>query len=68
MATFRFSSKPECYRCRHMKGSFLIKGHLTDTWKIECSFQDSQAGHARVPSWCPKYGYLHDGKKEENDE
>ena len=37
-----------------------------DIHRITCAFREEQIGHARVPKWCPKYRYLHDGVKDES--
>ena len=69
MIEFRFREEPACKkcRCRHMLSSVMKKDKGTDIHTIRCSFNASQAGHARVPKWCPEYAYLHDGKERSAD-
>lgn len=65
--TFDFDYRPKCASCRHAISVIILpkKEGQTDSWRITCAFKEEQVGHARVPEWCPKRGYLHDGKKEE---
>ena len=64
MIQFEFRARPRCLECRHLISSSLIKDGA-EIFRISCSFRKEQAGHARVPKWCPEYAYLHDGIKEE---
>lgn len=59
---FEFKEPTRCTSCRHVISSVLYK----DVHMITCAFREEQIGHARVPQWCPKYRYLHDGVKEES--
>lgn len=60
---FEFKDPTRCTSCRHVISSVLYK----DVHRITCAFREEQIGHARVPKWCPKYAYLHDGVKEETN-
>ena len=55
MIEFRFREEPACRksRCRHMLSSVMKKDKGTDIHTIRCSFNASQAGHARVPQVVP---------------
>ena len=57
---FEFKEPTRCTSCRHVISSVIYK----DVHWVTCAFREEQIGHARVPSWCPKYAYLHDGKKD----
>ena len=66
MLTFDFNDKePPCKRCRHVVSQTIFMKKTGDIHRVVCAFKEEQIGHARVPSWCPKYKYLHDGVKDE---
>ena len=66
MITFEFKSEPRCHKCRHNVSSTVYRLKNGELHRVQCAFKESQIGHVRVPKWCPKYRYLHDGVKDES--
>ena len=61
MLKFEFDKEPDCMRCHHCVSSTCYGSrHIVD-----CDVRKERIGHARVPTYCPKYSYLHGDTKKE---